>query len=169
MENDAPIREGYIALENGDTLKGFIELFPFGFSYPVLDTGNGKLTDTYFKDITSMRIFAKSPYGPYIDFFNLHYKHYLWRLDGKRNAVALYDNVLNNGILKMILLTPDSRIKLYSAMTWLLLNGKMDNLLIRFIRKRYKITLKADEFDGTKGLFDYILDRESELKHRFPH
>jgi hypothetical protein len=149
-------------LRNNDTLKGYIKLLPITSSYPILDTGTNKVKDVYFNDISLMRVNAHLPYGygVFTDFVNLNYRHFLWRLIGKKNKVAIYDNVLKSGIIKMILVIPNKRIWLYSGLTWFFHNGKMDYLLIRFINKRYKTSFKEEDFRATKDMIQFILDRE---------
>jgi hypothetical protein len=109
-----------------------------------------------------MRVNAHLPYGygGHTDFVNMNFEHCLWRLIGKKNKAAIYDNVLTSGIFKMVLVTPNKRIWLYSGLTWFFHNGKMDYLLIRFINKRYKTFFKEENFRATKDMIQFILDRE---------
>jgi hypothetical protein len=160
LNNRAPIGQGLIVLRNNDTLKGFIKLLPFTYSYPILDTGTNKVQDISINDISLMRVYAHSPDGPFTDFINLNYRHILWTLKGKKNKVAIYDNALKSGIIKMMLVTPNKRISLYSSITWFFYGGNMDHLLIRFIKKHYSASLKEDDFKPTQDMIQYILDKE---------
>jgi hypothetical protein len=159
IDNGAPIKEGLIVLRNSDSLKGIIKLLPFALSYPLLDTTTNKILDIYVRDISLMRIYHTTPDGPFSDFISLNYKHFLWRLLGKRNNVAIYDNELNGGILKLLLVTPVKRMWLYNNMTWFF-HANMDYLLIRFINNRYQTSLKEEDFRATQDMIQYILDKE---------
>jgi hypothetical protein len=161
MDNGAPVKEGYIVLKNNDTLRGFIKVLPITDSYPVLDTGDNQVRDIYVKDISVMRLYDHSPEGPYNDFFNLNYKHFLWRLIGKKGDVSMYDDQLRSGILQITIFTPTKRMKLYSKWTWFICNSNMDKMLVRFINRHYKVQFSEDDFKSTSDMFDYILDRES--------
>jgi hypothetical protein len=80
--NKAPVRQGYAVTKNGDTAKGFIKLLPYGKFYDVLDTGTNRIRGLYYQIVAFMRIYDAGPDGPFTDYFNLSYKHRLWRLLG---------------------------------------------------------------------------------------
>jgi hypothetical protein len=160
LNNSAPIWEGLIVLKNNDTLKGFIKLLLFTSAYPILDTGTNKVQDVNINDISLMRLYAHSPDGPFTDFINMNYHPILWRLLGRKNKIAIYDNALKSGIIKMILVNPNKRIWLYNGFTWFFNGGNMNHLLIRFINKRYKTSFKEKDFRATQDMIQYILDKE---------
>ena len=166
MRRSSPLK-GFIVLTNGDTLKGYIKVFAFYAYYPILDTGTNKVQDIYFSDIGSMRVYFNSPYnnGPqgYIDYVNLGDRHFLWRLDGKKKNVAIYDDMLRLGMHHLIMVTPKVRITLYKGRQWFEYYDKIDPLLIRFINERYKTGVSMGNFKSRKDIIDYILDKESSL------
>lgn len=161
IDKGAPIKEGFIVRNNNDTLKGFIKLLPISNYYPVLDTGTNIVKDVYFNDIILMRVFDHSTEGPFTDFVNLHYKQTLWRVLGKKNNVSICDMALQMSS-KTILFTPNKRIKIFGV--WASFWHGEDNLLIKFMNKRYKTTLKDEDFKATQDMIDYILDKENETK-----
>jgi hypothetical protein len=161
MDNGAPIKEGYIVLKNEDTLRGFIKVLPITNSYPILDTGNNQLCDIDVKDISMMRLYDISTAGPYNDFFNLGYKHFLWRLIGKKGDISMYDDELKSGILQITIFTPTKKIRLYSKWTWFIYNSNIDRMLVHFINRRYKVRVSEDDFKSTSDMYQYILDKES--------
>jgi hypothetical protein len=162
--NGAAIRQGYAVTKNGDTATGFIKLMPLGKFYHVLDTSTNEIRGLYYQIVAFMRIYDRGPGGPFTDYFNLSYKHRLWRLLAKSGDVCLYDDVLNGGPPHIILVTPYTRIKLYTGMGWFLHNGEMYNpgLLVRFINKRYKTSFTNDHFLSSGDFYAYILAKENE-------
>ena len=90
---------GWRVLKNGDEIGR--RTGDWG-SYPILDTGTNKVQDIYFSDIGSVRIYMIGPdyysYQGYIDYVNLGDRHFLWRLDGKKKDVAIYDDMLHAGM-----------------------------------------------------------------------
>jgi hypothetical protein len=166
MRRSPPIR-GYIVLTSGDTLKGYLKVFAFHDFYPILDTGTNKVQDIYFSDIGSMRIYSNSPYDysfkGYIDYVNLGDNHFLWRLDGIKKDVAIYDDMLRLGMHHLIMITPKARITLYKGRQWFDNYDKIDPLLVRFINERYKTGVSVENFKSREDIIDYILDKESTI------
>ena len=167
LKDAAPVTEGFIVLTDGDTLRGFIKLFTINSSYyPILDTRSNQIQDVGVWQIESMHIYDNSPNGPYVDYIHLPNQGILWRLDGKRKDVAIYDDVLKGGWgIRMILVTPKARIKIYSGSAYIFHHGYSDEhlLLIRFINQRYKTSVKDEDFTSTQEIIDYILDKEQGL------
>ena len=166
MRRSTPIR-GYIVLTNGDTLNGYIKVFAFYGYYPILDTVTDKVQDIYFSDIRSMRIYNNSPYDysfkGYIDYVNFGDKNFLWKLDGKKNDLAIYDDMLRLGMHHLIMVTPKARITLYKGRQWFENYDKIVPLLIRFINERYKTGVTEGNFKSIQEIIDYILDQEEAL------
>ncbi len=162
--NEAPVKEGYIVQTSGDTLRGFIKLLPAIYTnyYPVLDTATHKLRSARTSTITTIRIYDHTPEGPFAEYVNLHYKQNLWRVDSKAGAVALYDNTPKGRIQKYILVSNSKRIKLYSSFAWLITNGNTDAMLLRFIRKRYKLVMMENDFKSTGNMYAFIVNKEVE-------
>lgn len=174
MQRSPPLR-GFIVLTNVDTLKGYyvdtlqgyIKVFAFFPYYPFLDTATNKVQDIYFTDIRSMRIYYNSPddysFKGYTDFVNLGDKNFLWRLDGKKKDVAIYDDMLHLGKHHLIMITPKATIAIYKGVQWYSHYDKIVPLLIRFINQRYKTTMSEGNFKSIPEIIDYILDQEQAL------
>jgi hypothetical protein len=168
----APVREGFIVLTNGDTLKGFIKVFPNAPEYyPILDTASNRIQNVIVERISSMRIYHypdlwpyynNSPKGPYVDYIKLPSTDYLWMLVGKKNDVAIYDDEVKGGTNELILVTLKTRITLYKGGIWLL-SDNLGLLLIQFINQRYKTGVQSGDFKAMRQIFDYILDKENSL------
>jgi hypothetical protein len=166
MRRSPPLK-GFIVLHSGDTLKGYIKVFAFYDFYPILDTGTNKVQDVYFSDIGSMRIYNNGPddyrFKGYTDYVNFGDRHFLWRLDGKKKDVAIYDDILHMGMHHLIMVTPKARITLYKGRQWFSDYDKIDPLLVRFINERYKTGVSVGNFKSREDIIDYILDKESTL------
>lgn len=167
MRRSPPIR-GYIVLTNGDTLNGYIKIFAFYNYYPILDTAINKVKDIDWSNIRSMHIYGNDPYDysfkGYIDFVHLlPQENFLWRLDGKKQDVAIYDDMLVLGMHHLIMVTPRARIALYKGRQLYSYYDKIDPLLIRFINERYKTGISLENFKSREEIIDYILDKEERL------
>jgi hypothetical protein len=157
-----PIKEGFIVLAQGDTLKGSIMVPAINpDAYPILVTGTKRVREIVLPDIASMRIYDDKPGRHYADYINLPYTFYLWRLDAGKKDVAIYDDELRGGSrFQMILVTPTARITIYKGTQWPFYNSRINILLTRFIDERYKTSVQAEDFKSTQEIFDYILDKE---------
>jgi hypothetical protein len=173
---NSPVRKGFIVLASGDTLKGLIKVFANNpFYYPVLDTNSNRIQKADLRDIVmmriyddsrnaTMRIFYDSP--PYVDYIKLPDTWNLWRLDGKKKDVAIYDDVLTGSKNHLILVTSRERIIIYKGGIWYL-DDNIDLLLIRFINQRYKTGVGVEHFQSTRDIIQNILDREVD-RESFP-
>jgi hypothetical protein len=171
--NTAPVRKGFIVLASGDTLKGYIKVFPEGAGfYPILDTVSNEVQKVIVANIAMLRIYDESLFitirisydrPPYVDYINMPNSFYLWRLDGRRKDVAICDDVLKGGrINNLILVTPTERILLFKGGYWFL-DHNIDVVLIGFINGRYKTGVSIANFTTTEDIIDYILDKEESL------
>ena len=171
MRRSPPLK-GFIVLTSGDTLKGYIKVFAFYAFYPILDTATNKVQDIYFPSIGSMRLYSHSPddysFKGYTDYVNLGNKDFLWRLDGKKKDVAIYDDMLGLGMHHLIMVTPKARITLYKGRLWFSEYDKIDFQLIRFINDRYKTGVSEGDFKSREDIIDYILDKEQGLFENTP-
>jgi hypothetical protein len=161
----APIKEGFIVLAKGDILKGSIMLLTNGSdAYPILVTATKLVREIALPYIASMRIYDDKPGGSYFDYINFPYTWYLWRLDGRKRHVAIYDDQLRGGNhFHMILASPTNRITVYKSTAWPFYNSKLNGILIRFVNQRYKTGVQEGDFKSTKEIIDYILDKEEAL------
>jgi hypothetical protein len=159
------IKEGFIVLTQGDTLKGSIKVLRNNpGAYPILVKGTNFVREIALPCIASMRIFDDKPGGSYVDYINFPYTSYLWRLDRRKKHVAIYDDQLRGGNhFHMILATPTARIKIYKSTAWPFYNSKLNGILIRFINERYKTGVSEGNFHSIQEIIDYILDREEAL------
>jgi hypothetical protein len=162
MRRSPPLK-GYLVLTSGDTLEGYIKVFAFYAFYPILDTGTNRVQNIFFQNIASMRIYDSTPQGPYTDYVHLPNENFLWRLDGRKKDVAIYDDMLRPGVHHLIMLTPKARITLYKGRQWFEYYDKIDPLLIRFINERYKTGVSDGNFKSRGEIIDYILDKENSL------
>jgi hypothetical protein len=160
-----PIREGFIVLAKGDTLKGSIMVLAVNpDAYPILVTGAKKVREIVLPDIASMRIYDDKSALHYVDYINLPNTFYLWRLDGRKKDVAIYDDELRGGTrYQMILVTPMARIRIYRGTQRPFYDSKINSYLIRFINKRYKTSVQWGGLKSTREILDYILDEENAL------
>ena len=133
-------------------------------AYPILVTETKTVREIVLPDIASMRIYDDKPGGHYVDYINLPYTFYLWRLDARKKDVAIYDDELRGGThFHMILVTPTARITIYKGTQWPFYNSKINIVLTRFINQRYKTVVQWGDFTSTQEILDYILDKESTL------
>jgi hypothetical protein len=161
----APIKEGFIVLTQGDTLKGSIMVLAINpDSYPILVSGAQRVQEVFLPNIAHMRIFDGKGGWPYFDYINLHFTWFLWRLDGKKKDVAIYDDTLRGGDHhRVILVTPTTRVRIYNGQDWAFNNSWLISRLTRFINRRYHAGVKKEDFKSTQDIFDYILDKENAL------
>lgn len=160
IDDDAPVVKGVLLLQSGDTLSGWIKLLRFRKGYPLWPGPGSGVADVGLRQIRSMRLDIPFMKEDHTDFVNIGYKPYLWRRDGQKGDAAIYDNELNaNGTL-MILVKAGRIVKLYHKMAWVLHDGNVDPLLVKFIDKRYKLSLRETDFRTRQALIDFILDKE---------
>jgi hypothetical protein len=184
MVNNAPVVRGIIVLKKNstryrtyDSLNGFIKLLPywpsFGSYMPILPYGDKwelkSVINVEIQDIAYIRIekiykYSFDSSARYTDFVNIDSLH-LWRLIGRKNEVSLYDNMLgdmNSLFLKrMVLVSGNQPITVF---TWASYNkhfGNIRQLLLNFIKRRYKIKLPETDFKSNMDLINVILDQEN--------
>ncbi|GGB06511.1 hypothetical protein GCM10011511_32440 [Puia dinghuensis] len=158
----APVVGGYIVTKNADTLRGLIKLWREGIAYPVWDTITNVVKDVAREDIKSMRIFSNSPTGTFTDYVNLNYKRTLWRVIAEKKGTAICDDPLHLGMNIMLLVKPHEILKMYGSWALFTHGGKDDELLLRFINRRYRTKFEAGHFKDSDEALNYILDRETE-------
>jgi len=158
-------KQGYIALDSRDTVKGFIRPADITTGdYLILDTATRTFRTFYLSDIMAIRIYSGAPDGLYTDYFNIGYKRSLWFLWAMKNGVAIYENSQpTNPGGRLVLVTPYRKIKMLHFVPTILHNDDgLDAPLIRFLHKRYKTTVSIAHFNSTKDICTYIVEKENE-------
>jgi hypothetical protein len=158
-------RIGYIVTNRGDTVKGLIKLWQSHFYFEVQDTSTKKITNVPIPNIVLIRAYNGRIEGSFSDYYNLPYQNSIWLLLARKNNISIYRRELDGSPARIILVTPDDRrIKILSGRGYLFRNNDPDSLLVHFIKKRYKISVK-DRFIATQDIYNYILDKEYERIH----
>ena len=131
--------------------------------------GKNKIVLIKWKNIRSIRVFAKTFYGRnYIDLFNLG-SIGLWRLIAQKNGIAVYDAYLGSysgEFADLMLVTKDQRIKMVT--TYFRLFDPRQKLA-RFMNRRYKTHIRKKDFESVEEMIDVILDREAQYQKSIDH
>lgn len=158
--DDARVVKGFLLLKNGDTLRGWIKLLPYGLAYPLWPGEGSEVSEIELRNIRYIRLEIPFMKDDHTDLVNLGYKRFLWRRDGQKGNAAIYDNELGANGTMMILVNGEKIVKLYHKMSWILHGGNTDRMVVRFIDKRYKLSMRTKDFQTRQEMIDTILDRE---------
>jgi hypothetical protein len=163
--NLAPVYDGIIFLENGDSVKGRIKMIPFTQAYPILPEGKNLVEEISRQEIRKVRIFYSMGDRPFGDFVNLHRGIILWRLVAGKGVVGIYDNGTGNsyGTRMFVVDGPNGQKgkKIYGQWSYIFHNGAIRRLLFRFARKRYDHRIQRKDFPTDESLFQFILMKEA--------
>jgi hypothetical protein len=184
--------KGYMVLKSGDSLTGYMYLYPYQFYKGCYILEPGKFSARLIRvkkiryivaDIASLghnetKLVTSDIRHPHRAF---------WRLIGKKGEISIYD--LSMGIFShlssqeltkkflynlsadtfnddMYMVTKEGTINIYrSVISWGAGDRSLD-LLIKFINRRYHQAFKKTDFASGMAMVNYILDRENEP--RFP-
>jgi hypothetical protein len=165
--NPTPPQRGYAVMCNGDTARGLIKVIVGTSTFPLLDTVTQGSRLLGYPFVVYVRVFPTSADTVYTDYINLHYKHKLWRLMASRGDVALYDDFDRQGLPHVLLVSRGKKIKAYTAMGWLVHDGNESDdwnmrAMLRFIRRRYRVTLRAGYFGSMEAVYEFVLEKERE-------
>jgi hypothetical protein len=118
------------------------------------------------KDISSVKVFGDELRTFSIDYINLEHNNTLWKIIRRNDSAFICNDMIipfesiNGAAKKMFLVTPTERIDMYSFGGWFISNSRTDNLLIKFINKRYNKDFKKKDFKGINAMLDYILENK---------
>jgi hypothetical protein len=168
--NPTPPQRGYAVMCDGDTVRGLIKVISGTSTFPLMDTVTRGSRMLGYPFVVCVRVFlrgADAVETSHTDYVNLHYKHKLWRLIARRGDVALYDDFDRQGLPHVLLVSRGKRVKAYTAMGWLVHDGNGSDewnmrAMLRFIRRRYKVRLRAGDFGSLQAVYGFILEKEVE-------
>ncbi len=165
--NPTPPQRGYAVMCDGDTARGLIKVISGTSNFPLMDTVTKGSRVLGYPFVVYVRVFPTGADTVYTDYINLHYKHKLWRLIARRGDVALYDDFDRQGLPHVLLVSRGEKIKAYTAMGWLVHDGNESDdwnmrAMMRFIRRRYKATLRKGYFGSLEAVYAFVLEKENE-------
>jgi hypothetical protein len=117
------------------------------------------------KDINSVKVFGDEQRKFSIDYINLDHNKILWKIMRKSDSAFICNDLIfpievDFGAVRRIqLVTPTERIDIYSFKGWYIYT-RIDNLIVKFINKRYNKTFKKEDFKNINSMFDYILENK---------
>lgn len=178
----APVKKGCIRLKSNDTVCGTIKFIGFFIwtpkSYPSFhdiellpfDKKNKedviKITK---KNIATIRLYNDTTQnwdGPYEDYVNIDNEDLLWHVyAAKGNCVIYHCQDISFGIeaVEMKLVTPTDTVRMGSTVfSQRKPYPRLNNLLLRFLRRRYHEHFKKKDFKDAQAIAGYILDKENE-------
>ena len=157
------VREGFVVTSSGDTVRGFIKLSPgTGFYYAVLDTATKRIRNIDIPDIVQIRVYLDPQKRSFSDYYNPPHQNSMWLLLATKQRFSLYERSLELSPKRIVLVGPDGRkVKVCSGRMNLIRSNDPEDILIRFIKKRYGTTLKQP-FATLQDGYQFILDHEIE-------
>ena len=121
------------------------------------------------KNIAAIRLYNDTTQnwnGPYEDYVNLDNTDLLWKPYAAKGACTIYHcQDIGFGIedVEMMLTTPKDTLYMgKTAFSERKPYPRLNNLLLRFLRRRYHQHFKKKDFKDAPAIAEYILDKENE-------
>lgn len=165
-----PVKGAFIVMSGQkDTLKGYVKFLKRSY-YAVIPIGSKwsqeSIINVEVESIQFMKVFENS-IGDTNHFSAWERlgkgRRNLWRLIGKKDGVRVYDWAYFDGSLptRMLLVTPHGQVYIYHCAAIAMHFGHRRSLLLKFIRRRYKVAVRKRDFAAESDLVNYILDKEN--------